>query len=176
LRDSYARELLRRKKEKSGSGAPRGRKQYIYFDQLRFLETVVKTTKPSAEVGEDVQSIEQMGERSGAEEINALAGTQRSRSRSKKESSEEEKLFAVLKQKLLKGSTKEPEANDEDTLFMLSLVPELKKVPEAMKLDIKSDLLNVFKRARLQQHATSSFARVPSQAHSLFQSTSRPPI
>jgi hypothetical protein len=36
---------------------------------------------------------------------------------------------------------------------MLSLVPELKKVPDAMKLDIKTDLINVFKRARLQHPA-----------------------
>jgi hypothetical protein len=43
---------------------------------------------------------------------------------------------------------------------MLSLVKELKKVPEALKLYIKSDLLNVFKRARLQQHDTPSFVPV----------------
>jgi hypothetical protein len=109
-----------------------------------------------------------------AEEINTAAGAQSSRSRSKSESSEYRKLFAVLKEKLLQGSTKQPETNDEDTLFMLSLVPELKKVPEAMKLDIKSDLLNVFKTARLQQRGTASFAHLSLQGHCL--STSRLPI
>jgi hypothetical protein len=60
MRDSCVRELLRRKKEKSGSGAPTGRKQYTCFDQIRFLETAVKPTKTSAEE-EDVKSTEQMG-------------------------------------------------------------------------------------------------------------------
>jgi hypothetical protein len=95
--------LLRRKKEKSGSGAPKGRKQYKYFYQLRFLETVVKATKTSVEGGQDVQSTEQMGEWPDAEEINAPVGIQRSCSRCKKESSEKGKLFAVLKEKLSKG-------------------------------------------------------------------------
>jgi hypothetical protein len=53
-----------------------------------------------------------------------------------------------LKEKLLKESTKEPEANDKDTPFILSLFPELKKFPAVIKFDIESDLLNVFKRAR----------------------------
>jgi hypothetical protein len=47
---------------------------------------------------------------------------------------------------------------------MLSLVPELKKVPDAMKLDIKTDLINIFKRARLQ-HPAPAFDPVPSHSH-----------
>jgi hypothetical protein len=48
---------------------------------------------------------------------------------------------------------------------MLSLVPELKKVPDAMKPDIKTDVINVSKRARLQ-HPASTFDPVPSHTHS----------
>jgi hypothetical protein len=40
LRDSYTKELA---KEKSGSGAS-GRRQYVFFEPLRFLETSVKST------------------------------------------------------------------------------------------------------------------------------------
>jgi hypothetical protein len=47
---------------------------------------------------------------------------------------------------------------------MLSLVPELKKGPDAMKLDIKTDVMNVFERARLQNPAPS-FDPVPSHTH-----------
>ncbi|XP_047004571.1 uncharacterized protein LOC124622824 [Schistocerca americana] len=42
LRGSFARELQRRKSLKSGSGATR-KSQYIYFNQLSFLRTVVST-------------------------------------------------------------------------------------------------------------------------------------
>jgi hypothetical protein len=47
---------------------------------------------------------------------------------------------------------------------MLSLLPELKKVPDAMKLYIKTDLINVYKRARLQ-HPARSLDPVPSHTH-----------
>jgi hypothetical protein len=50
------------------------------------------------------------------------------------------------------------ENKDEDTLFMLSLVPELKTLPELVKLDTKSEILNVLRRARNQSIAVTSNA------------------
>jgi hypothetical protein len=50
------------------------------------------------------------------------------------------------------------ENKDEDTLFMLSLVPELKKLPEPVKLDTKSEILNVLRRARNQSIPVTSNA------------------
>jgi hypothetical protein len=41
---------------------------------------------------------------------------------------------------------------------MLSVVPESRKVPKAMQLVIKSELLNSLETPKLQQHAASSFA------------------
>lgn len=134
----------------------KGRKQYTYFDQLRFLKTVVKPNRMSLEEVENMQSTEGLAEVPAEDKAPVMAQKRICSKSLKKEPLEEEKLFTVLKERLLQGSTKEPDTNDEDTLFMLSLVPELRKVPEAMKLDIKGELLNVFKRARLQQHATTS--------------------
>jgi hypothetical protein len=56
----------------------------------------------SVEEGEDIQLTEQMGEGKDADEIDNPDGTQRSCSRSKKDSSEDENNFEVLKEKLLK--------------------------------------------------------------------------
>jgi hypothetical protein len=166
--------LLRKKKEKSGPASLKGRKQYTYFDQLRFLKTVVKPNKMSLEEIENLQSTEGIGE-GPVEKKAPVVAQKRIYSKSfKKEPLEEEQLFTVLKEKLLQGSTKESETNDEDTLFMLSLVPELRKVPESMKLDIKGELLNVFKRARLQQHATTSSDPVPSKICSFSVPVSHP--
>jgi hypothetical protein len=50
-------------------------------------------------------------------------------------------------------------------MFMLSLFREFKKIPEAVEMDIKYELFNVFKTATLQEHATFSPASVPSQMH-----------
>lgn len=45
---------------------------------------------------------------------------------------------------------------------MLSVVPELRKVPKAMKVGVKSEWLNSLVTPKLQQHVTSSFAPVSS--------------
>ncbi|ESN96358.1 hypothetical protein HELRODRAFT_163413 [Helobdella robusta] len=50
------------------------------------------------------------------------------------------------------------ECDDEDKLFLLSLLSELKRVPLSIKLDVKCDLLNVFKNARLHYMPLSNDA------------------
>lgn len=43
---------------------------------------------------------------------------------------------------------------------MVSVVPELRKVPKAMQLGVQSELLNSLETPKLQQHAAPSFAPV----------------
>lgn len=54
---------------------------------------------------------------------------------------EDEALIHILKEKLAKRKHDSTDKQDEDTLFMLSLVPELKKIPDHARLQIKSELL-----------------------------------
>lgn len=73
-------------------------------------------------------------------------------------SSENTPLHLDLKRKRLVSPDREMWHNsicedDEDKLFLLSLVSELKRVPQGMKLDVKCDLLNVFKNARMHYSA-----------------------
>ncbi|MGL5028830.1 MAG: hypothetical protein ACRC6C_01745 [Wolbachia pipientis] len=156
LRDSYARELSKKKKDKSGSGAT-GRKQYVFFEQLCFLETVAKSTKSSFEGEEHEDSVDDtIDDNKEAEETTApTCSRKRSRLSQNKESVEEANLLSLLKAKFLTRET-EDEEKDEDKLFMLSLVPELKKIPEHLKLDTKGEIINVIKRAR-QQIAPPAF-------------------
>ncbi|XP_063612967.1 uncharacterized protein LOC134786343 [Penaeus indicus] len=53
LRDSYRRELTLSKKEKLGSSAGSGRKEYMYFKQLSFLQEICATKPNAAESVED---------------------------------------------------------------------------------------------------------------------------
>ena len=96
----------------------------MYFEQLTFLEPTVKSTKNSLE-GEEESSLGGFQDDSEVEEISRPPKRTKA---GKKDDQEEELLLKTLKaQFLLKIS----EVNDEDRLFTLSLVPELKKVPEA---------------------------------------------
>jgi len=47
LRDSYNRELARRKAENKSGSAAKSRKTYVFFEQLKFLEITVKKTTSS---------------------------------------------------------------------------------------------------------------------------------
>jgi hypothetical protein len=153
LRDSYTRELAKKKKEKSGSGAS-GRRQYVFFEQLRFLETSVKSTLNSI-VDENEDRCQ--NDPSPVEEAEEHAVPTRKRKKNIKEPTETDHLIENLKAKFYSRETSN-ENKDEDTLFMLSLVPELKKLPELVKLDTKSEILNVLRRARNQSIPVTSNA------------------
>lgn len=154
LRDCYSRELLKMKKEK---GTPANRRRYRYYNQLSFLQTVVKPIS----VIENVENMT-MSVKKEPEKQREMEASLKSRSRNKKNISsdmkqleedmkqlEEDKLFVSVAEKLIRERCQETMEKDEDTLFVLSLVPELKKIPDDIKLDVKCELLNVFKKARL---------------------------
>lgn len=157
LRDCYSRELLKMKKEKLGTGVPVNRKQYMYYNQLSFLQTVVK---PMSSVTVNIDNLSKVvkkeTEKNTEMDINRKTRTKSKRSVNETRQVEEDKLFVAVAEKIMKGKAQETIEKDEDTLFVLSLVPELKKIPEDMKLDVKCELLNVFKKARLTQSFSSS--------------------
>ncbi|KAH1021534.1 uncharacterized protein LOC109541876 isoform X1 [Dendroctonus ponderosae] len=162
LRDCYTRELAKLKSEMSGSGCS-GRKQYIYFNQLSFLQTSKKaTTSRIAEELSDVRS-EEMVEVIIEENIESneipvspmlRAKARRRKTTSSSSKKSEDKLFVALANQIMKTKAGDVE-KDEDTLFMLSLVTELKKVPDDLKLDVKSELINVFRKFRNTQRVTA---------------------
>ncbi|XP_047106469.1 uncharacterized protein LOC124775685 [Schistocerca piceifrons] len=134
LRASYTRELLRQKTEKSGSAAT-GRKKYIYFDQLRFLTTDCKNTTSSIDNDDDEDRNEfDEGENLEQEAGEKTAERRQKRPREKKSLEEEDILYNILKEKCARKGNSSQQA-DEDSLFMQSLVPELKKVTQSCKIE-----------------------------------------
>lgn len=146
LRDCYRREVSKQQKTKSGSGAT-GRKPYIYFEQLRFLQPVTNITESSMEQeqeDDDEETVEQ--HRSDTASQQTL--TQRSKRRKQKD--DDDKLIDVLKMRVAQGGPSTLPTSDPDTLFMLSLVPEIQKVPEDRKLFLKSQLIDAILKAQSQ--------------------------
>nr|XP_027237922.1 uncharacterized protein LOC113829043 [Penaeus vannamei] len=153
IRTCYSRELLKKKKERSGSETC-GRKQYVYFESLHFLGSVPKQTAITGDEGlaatasmdsehEVVQDISQ-----GLQKEDWEAERPRSRFLRKRPNIEEEgKLVQILKKILKEGETS-PSEKDEDRLFLLSLVSELHKVPADKKLKLKSDIITAIAEAQ----------------------------
>ncbi|XP_054269095.1 uncharacterized protein LOC128990639 [Macrosteles quadrilineatus] len=151
VRSCYTRELLRKKNEKSGSRAA-SRKQYVHFDQLRFLEAVPKKTESSMaaeEAGEDdnVEEEDPDALRSDCSDTQSPLDTsfvepKPVRKREYSNNSDNE-LFTVLLKKALQNDN-----DDEDKLFLLSLLSEIKKVPPQNKLQLRSNIIAVIAQAQ----------------------------
>lgn len=157
IRTCYSRELLKKKTEKSGSGAS-GRKQYVYFETLRFLETVSKTTISSLDDGSGVDGNVDTQDVDGVvskqqEDNNPANNTKTSRKRQNKENDD---LISVLKKKICMQSTGSDE-EDEDRLFLLSLVSEMHKVPHERKLKLKCDIIMAISNAQHVQQMPQPF-------------------
>uniref|UniRef100_A0A1B6E4U5 BESS domain-containing protein n=1 Tax=Clastoptera arizonana TaxID=38151 RepID=A0A1B6E4U5_9HEMI len=155
IRTCYSRELLKKKSLKSGSGSSH-RKQYIYFEQLQFLETISKKTSNSidpeeSDEGNDVQ------ERADPDDPQSFASdnvycvqsgvrpktTKRVRGRNS-----DDILIEALKKKVVDEET---DNTDEDRHFLLSLISDMKKVPSENKLLLRSNIISAI--ATAQQHS-----------------------
>lgn len=67
---------------------------------------------------------------------------------SRKKKNNDDELIQVLKDKLLRENEQPSDESDEDRLFLLSLVSELKKVPADKKLQVKSQIITTIAQAQ----------------------------
>lgn len=148
IRSCYTRELLRLKGVKSGSAATR-KKQYTYFEQLRFLETAVKKTTTNLDEENNVNEEES--------ETSILSDSEPTCSKflnkSKKRSGNDHELIEVLKKKI--ASEDKPrvfDETDEDKLFLLSMLTEIHKVPAEKKLKLRADMISLVAAAQTPVH------------------------
>lgn len=155
LRDSYTRELSRKQKEPSGSAA-QNRKQYVFFEQLRFLETAVKITSSSLDHDDNQinKNISPAQEQESDQQRNMSTSEARSvkgkRPRTSHDTPTEDEVFLQHLKKRYMSATQD--SSDPDTLFMLSLVPELKKLTGLQKLAVKSDIINLICKRQQEQN------------------------
>ena len=139
---------MRQKSEKGLSGA-NGRKPYVYFEILGFLETVHKRT-PSNMDGNTGQDAWNEDALKVVLETQKEAGETKKRfkhSRMKRNNDDDE-LVLVLKGKIPRENQQASHETNEDRLFLLSLVSELQKIPTDRKLKVKSDIIDTIAQAQ----------------------------
>lgn len=153
LRDGYVKEVKKMKQIKSGSGAS-ARSSYLYYGRLQFLQPTIKKNSTesnfeTAEVGddEDVESAtENLIEEDSPSASNkeGIFKTPPNHQRKKIKLHPADEHFAkIIEKSLNQRNVAEKKEEDEDKLFCLSLVKEIKKVPETMRLKTKIEIYNL---------------------------------
>ncbi|XP_054706245.1 uncharacterized protein LOC129216115 [Uloborus diversus] len=149
LRDGFSRELAKQKQEKSGSLCS-ARKKYVYFDHLLFLLRVMQGKYTVFDLDdENHQKVD--------ESYSGDNATLRPLVKKRKTSFPSEETILHSPKDTTQFRCKSPvDESDADRLFMLSFVKELKQVPEEFKLEVKSDIINVFRKAKLYNSSKST--------------------
>ncbi|XP_073943372.1 uncharacterized protein [Choristoneura fumiferana] len=141
LRDNYMREVKKMKTVKSGSGASKT-SSYIHFNRLQFLQPSIadKHTENSFNTENESASSE-VAEVEGSSAFKSPKSTPRKK---QKISPADERFASILEQSLVQKNVSHPkEDDDEDKLFCLSLVKEIKKIPEYKRLHTKIGIYNL---------------------------------
>ncbi|XP_046986110.1 uncharacterized protein LOC124556139 [Schistocerca americana] len=132
IRDCCTRELNKRKASKSGPLAET-HKQYLYF-----LSPVTATKPPELEEADT-----HTDEANNSDVQDGVA----SNSRKRQKVTDEEKLFPVLAANIKgKKNASMAKADDPDKHFLLSLLDDLKSVPQHLQMDAKFEIISVLRK------------------------------
>ncbi|RVE52805.1 hypothetical protein evm_002462 [Chilo suppressalis] len=142
LRDAFMKECRRQKNIKSGAGAKKNN-QYRFYNQLLFLKPYAgkNKTQNSLSAGDD-ESVGEGNESVGGPYEDRALGTKRKKSDPAEEMTRE--LIDTLKTSINKKENEE----DPDRQFMLSLVPDFKKVPDRLKSVVKINIIRYISQAQ----------------------------
>lgn len=135
------REVKKMKTVKSGSGASKT-SSYIHYNRLRFLQASI--ANKDTESSFDADNASPLSEVAEAEVSSAFKSPKPTTRKKQKISSADERFASILEQSLAQKNVSHPkEDDDEDKLFCLSLVKEIKKIPECRRLHTKIAIYNL---------------------------------
>lgn len=157
IRACFSRELREQKSTKSGQ-ADKKRRTYRYYEKLLFLLPSMETRDgtgnsiPNADKDDEDKSEEE-------DEASGINKPERKKKKGEGKKSYEDRLIDILEQKrasdvkLVAALEKknEPDSNDSEKCFALSLVPLLKAVPEKDKINVQIKILQIFNDVQNQQ-------------------------
>ncbi|XP_044152207.1 transcription factor Adf-1-like [Bufo gargarizans] len=150
LKDCFRRELHLQKKEARNGSSPSKRKRYMFYDQLTFLESTLMRRSTSGKTSDTQESPKSEGSDSEppqsplperVSQIPEPPRTKRSKSGGSGFGDFESQIIGMVDSLKKKNDNEK----DEDYLFVQSLLPYLKKVPEEKKIDLQIDILQLVK-------------------------------
>lgn len=146
MRICYSREIKKNERIRAGTRRVTNHK-YMYFDQLNFLDAVSRKVPDPLQVkkefkleSEDADNKTWKDRVTLTRQDNGEAITKRV----KEEQSEVATSLTIIKTE----NPPRPEENEEDKLFLLSLLSEMHKVPAQNKLKLRSDIISAIANAQ----------------------------
>ena len=141
------RELsLQRKDNLTGPGKQK-RKRYIYYDHLKFLRSNLKSEPCSSEPDDQDEPDEEEAVQ-GHFMDNSLLIPETTIETSRKAVKREPVEVEPPMKRTAVEVARPPDEDDTDRMFLLSMVNEMRRIPEENKLDLKVDILQLFKKWR----------------------------
>lgn len=148
---------------KSGSAASNKTSTFSYFQRLSFLKPVINKN-----ITDNSLDTEETPANDDLNSINNSVSPTENVPRKKYKLHPADEHFANILEKSLnkKNQTEKKEEDDEDKLFCLSLVNEIKKVPNHRRLKLKIEMYNLLERYQSgQTHEGKPTSRAPSALH-----------
>lgn len=166
MRDNYRREYLKQQKTRSGSGGKSSR-VYCHYTELQFLKPVMQLRQTESNMSSDTEEDadqtqledNQIDETQLLFEDEDIVNTQEpvettdkqvSRSRPKKLKNQTQEFIDVVKT-LMNAQRDE---SGEISLFLRSLIPQMKKIDPALQCDMRVDMIRLIQS--YQQRSASA--------------------
>lgn len=130
---------------KSGSGRGPRKSEYIFFKQLLFLQKVVALREPEVVASKESEATDPDVEATDPD-LQQDRCPQRMKKK-QKTAPEDDKFLEVLNKSIKSREQYEVGNQDEDRLFMMSLVSTLKKVPPQKKMATKIKIMTILEEA-----------------------------
>lgn len=134
---------------KSGSGSSR-KTPYVFFKQLSFLQSVVQERSTSNSMANtDVSEIEPNVEQNSVHASwKERTGTKRKSTGNETANSDVDKLVSVLKDNIRsREDTERSKEDDDDRMFLLSLLTSMKKIPDHMRFSVRMQMMQIIDHA-----------------------------
>lgn len=162
MRDCFSRELSRVKKLKSGSESSR-KNPYVYYNQLLFLTPVVQNKHTETNLLPDTDKNKETvvegpftNETNDELQSNSTSGqTKKKRKQISMHPVEKEIIEALHKSIQLRQEQNQQMEDDDDRMFLLSLLKPLKQIPEPLRFSVRMDLMNVINQAQVNSQSAS---------------------
>lgn len=139
IKDSFVKASKNMKNMKSGSGA-KHKSPYTYYNILLFLKDSTMVNETESDIANDLSQ-----DHDGPYETSQNVASQKRRKKSNNEDVIGQQLVSVLNKNL---EYKKETENDEDKLFLLSLLKEFKKIPESNKLEARCEIIRAIRNAQ----------------------------
>lgn len=179
LRDRYAKEVKLQREAPSGSGR-RKKTPYVYTARMSFLNDVMqfRTTANSLEKDGDLLNEMPQQREVGSSPTGGSSVTPESRPFGKKRRLDpvEAKIVAAIEANTAARKLQQPQNEDDDLHFLMSLLSTVKSVPPHLKMKCRLDVMQVIMKYSgpdTQPTASTQTFRIPHEK--LSEKFSQPP-